>query len=431
MTLNDGFDRSLVEWLNEEAGRGAPGYLDEVLSRTTRTRQRPAWSSLERWLPVLTTLRFVPVPRPAWLLVVLGLVIATAAAVLVIGSQRPNPAPPFGLARNGGIAYGQDGDIYRLDPATGQTSALITGPADDLAPWYSRNGLQVVFLRAAGAAGDKVVIANADGSGVRELTGPLVDQNWFDWSQDGARLALVSTIEGISALTITEVDGSGSRVLDLDMDVGFATWRGPAGDELIFRGRSLSAPRAASTGIFAVRPDGTGLRQLSPTLGDRLGAYQMPVASPDGTRVAYTMFEHEPALGIGVLRLHVLDLASGIDTVIPDAPDQLDPTLPTDQGYATFSADGRLLAFQRYTSDRRVEVVVAPSDGSAIGKSIGPSLPFISGDGGPSLDFTPDASAVLVTYRQEGLVRLVPVDGSNPTTLSVGAELPSMQRLAP
>ena len=56
MTLNDGFERTVSDWLDEQAGRGTPGYLDEALARTTRTRQRPAWSSLERWLPVdLTT----------------------------------------------------------------------------------------------------------------------------------------------------------------------------------------------------------------------------------------------------------------------------------------------------------------------------------------------------------------------------------------
>ena len=38
MTLNDGFDRIVSDWLDEQAGRGVPGYLDEVLARTTRTR---------------------------------------------------------------------------------------------------------------------------------------------------------------------------------------------------------------------------------------------------------------------------------------------------------------------------------------------------------------------------------------------------------
>ena len=60
---HDGFERTLSDWLDEQAGRGVPDYLDEVLARTTRTRQRPAWSSLERWLPMDPTAP--PRPRPA------------------------------------------------------------------------------------------------------------------------------------------------------------------------------------------------------------------------------------------------------------------------------------------------------------------------------------------------------------------------------
>ncbi len=94
MTLNDGFDRTVSDWLDEQAGHGMPGYLDETLARTTRTRQRPWWSSLERWLPVQTTLRFAPAPQDrSGCLVVLALVIALGARVLVVGSRHRTPAP--------------------------------------------------------------------------------------------------------------------------------------------------------------------------------------------------------------------------------------------------------------------------------------------------------------------------------------------------
>ena len=32
MTLNDGFERTVSDWLDEQAGHGVPGYLDEVLA---------------------------------------------------------------------------------------------------------------------------------------------------------------------------------------------------------------------------------------------------------------------------------------------------------------------------------------------------------------------------------------------------------------
>ena len=57
MTTNDVFGRNLSTWLHEDAEHHVPDHLAEVLQRTAVTRQRPAWSSLERWLPMDTTLR--------------------------------------------------------------------------------------------------------------------------------------------------------------------------------------------------------------------------------------------------------------------------------------------------------------------------------------------------------------------------------------
>jgi hypothetical protein len=52
-------------------------------------------------------------------------------------------------------------------------------------------------------------------------------------------------------------------------------------------------------------------------------------------------------------------------------------------------------------------------------------------DNTSSYEFTPDGTAVVATYPHEPSIRLVPVDGSAPTTLPLaGNELPSMQRLA-
>src|SRR4051794_41799315 len=105
MNAHDGFDRTVADWLDEQAGHGMPAYLDEILVTTTRARKRPWWSSLERWLPMQMTLRLAPAPRIAWLLVVIGLVVAVGAAVLVIGSPPRPPAPPPRAPRDGPPPY--------------------------------------------------------------------------------------------------------------------------------------------------------------------------------------------------------------------------------------------------------------------------------------------------------------------------------------
>ena len=103
MMPSDRFDRRLPAILDDIAQPRTPDYFDDLLGQTARTRQRPAWTLLERWLPMVDCdaaaafVRQVPW-RP---IAVLALILrSVAASLLVIGSQPHRPAP-FGLARNG------------------------------------------------------------------------------------------------------------------------------------------------------------------------------------------------------------------------------------------------------------------------------------------------------------------------------------------
>ena len=66
MTTDDRFARNLSAWLQEDGEHRVPDHLTEVLRADAATRQRPWWSSPERWLPVDTTFRARPfqMPRP-------------------------------------------------------------------------------------------------------------------------------------------------------------------------------------------------------------------------------------------------------------------------------------------------------------------------------------------------------------------------------
>mgnify|MGYP003948966245 CR=1 FL=1 len=57
-----------------------------------------------------------------------------------------------------------------------------------------------------------LMVANADGSGLRALTEPSTELSWFDWSPNGSQIAY---IHDFGALTVVNVDGSGSKTLDL------------------------------------------------------------------------------------------------------------------------------------------------------------------------------------------------------------------------
>ena len=62
MNANDDPGRVVSDWLHEFGAHRVPDHLDAVLRTTSTRRQRPAWSSLERWLPMHRP--FASRPRP-------------------------------------------------------------------------------------------------------------------------------------------------------------------------------------------------------------------------------------------------------------------------------------------------------------------------------------------------------------------------------
>ena len=181
-----------------------------------------------------------------------------------------------------------------------------------------------------------------------------------------------------------------------------------------------------------VSVDGSNLRQLTPGTTGIQGDYQQPITSPDGSRVAYTNFELDPITSNGALRVHVRDLTTEREVVIPAAIEPGEGKLPYSQGYAAFSPDGKLLVMQRLAPNDGLEWVVAPADGSALPTKIGPTMNKSGQDGAPYWEFTPDGTAVVIPDMERQVVLVVPVDGGAPTTLPFdGENLPSTQRLAP
>ena len=104
MTAFDRIEQRMPELMAELAPASVPDYFDDMLRQTGRTRQRPAWASLERWLPMDVAARpaafRAPALRPLVILLLIGLLIA-GGVLLYAGSQRTRLPAPFGPARNG------------------------------------------------------------------------------------------------------------------------------------------------------------------------------------------------------------------------------------------------------------------------------------------------------------------------------------------
>jgi Tol biopolymer transport system component len=430
MTTNDRFERAMTGWLEGDARGRVPDHLGELLAITTATRQRPAWSSLERWLPVDTTFRprLFQAPRVGQVLLVAGLILALLAALLLYaGSQQHRLPPPFGPARNGVVVTSRDGDLFTIDPTTAKDTPLVVGEGFDFSPIFSRDGTKITFLRSDGPLTEPAIltlmVANADGSGLHAVTPPTKSLDWFDWSPDSTKIAYVAT----GQLWVTDARGGEPLQLRGANPAHFPTWLPPDGKQIVFR-REGSFPA-----IMTIRPDGSGLREISIEGANNQYDFQAISVSPDGSNVMFTRWSSDvpDVEASGWLpRIYALDIDTGQERSFPLAPG-------TGQRGGGYSPDGKLIAYARIYRLGAYQLVVANADGSGDERTIGPKRP--GPRDGSSIDaswaFTPDGTALLVRYGTDDSAEThrLPLDGS-PGSIVVDSgefEFSDVQRLAP
>jgi dipeptidyl aminopeptidase/acylaminoacyl peptidase len=429
MMTSDRFERRLPEILEEISLPRKPDYFDDLVGLSARTRQRPAWSIPERWLPVAdiarqpSFARQVPWRPIAVLTLILLLIVASLA--WIAGSQHRLPAP-FGPARTGLVVYAKDGDIFTADLVRGTATAIVKGPETDVDPQWSRDGTHVAFERQAGAvagSGD-VYVASADGSKpVRVTNGPLSGITRYDFSPDGTQLLIAADQNGTPGLFIAASDGTGIRHLEGLGRVTDAAWRPPDGSEILFMDAGTD-DQSTDSGIYAVNAVNGQVRTI---LGANANFRGHPAWSPDGSAISFG--EWPGITGLDV-QTHIVKADGTGDRALPI------PAGAVWQGPNTWSNDGtRLLAIRGYTSDEgQARPVVVPVDGSGPGLEI----PFPGGiDTGSVSDWqwAPDDSSVLGTPMNPagnliGQVQVDPVKGTFETRTWGSPNEPSWQRTA-
>lgn len=417
MTTFDRIEPRLPELIDDLGSATVPDYFDDMLQRATRSRQRPAWSALERWLPMGVIARPLPRPSLPWRsLAIVALLAILAAATLIYAGSRSRPAPPFGLARNGALIIGTaEGDIVTVDPTTGKATPLISGPTIDSGPWFSLDGRRFLFDRATSAGGPSTLfLANADGSDIRPAVPDGTQINWFDWAPNGDRAIFVELVAGKGSVSSVDL-ATGTRTgLPLDLDVWAATWR-PNHAQLI-----LTVEESASNRTFwVVNADGTGLREI---LVSRY-AINEPTLSPDGRTLAYATWEPMSLPG----RIRVVDIDSGGDREVT-AADADGFVWQTPQ----FSPDGSHLLLYRFdpSSDPAAAqlALMDIDDGSAT--VMGP----ISQNPQPAVLFSPDGTKILAEYSALKTTWIFDADGKNGHEApfsAIGGAGASWQRAAP
>lgn len=420
MTNDEMLGQSIGTWLRDDADHHVQDHLAEVLAMTSTTRQRPAWSSLERWLPVDLAVRRSPFDRfspmrPLALALVIALLLAALVAIS-IGAQR-QVADPYGLAGTGSFVYESAGDIYVANADGSDPRPIVTGPSKDLGPWYANDGSRIAFVREVSPDRLHLVGANADGGDVRVLTKePLTAPDWWDWSGDGAHMVVLHTVDSVRRLSILAVDGSGTMTnLELgDIRPDRPMWRPTDSQEVIFRGYT-DAGRSVT--LYSIQRDGTGLKAIAPVLTEPF-SYQEMHLSPDGTRATYWNWEADQSDDAVGPWIHVLDLVTGKDTRMAFGA-------ASDGGLSPqFSPDGASLLLVRGDPAR---LVVAPVDGSSAGRSIGP--PFDVYENPHVFGFSPDGTKVVLTIERSGEAWLIDVADGTFVELDSLGYYPGWQRM--
>jgi len=327
MTMtDDNFSRDLGRWLHEESVSRVPDHLGEVLVRTAATRQRPWWSSPERWLPMDTvaTQRGMHL-RPIAILLLIGALIVAVLGAFYVGTRPPVELP--GLADNGRILVAAGTKITSYDADGSNPRTLVEAPAGLGSVSVSPDGQRFAYYE--GPEPGQVKIMTVDGSDIVTVPNPpgMSGGDQITWSPDSQQIVYPAFRDDREYVVKAAADGSSAEIVGEGViDPALGVWRAsfsPDGEWISFIGVDNAAGKGT---IFLIRPDGTELHAL-PTVS--LGTEPGDLAwSPDPTvqRLLYT----------GVVptnTVRVFDVATNTDTEIAKS------------WWPTWSPDGDRISF--------------------------------------------------------------------------------------
>jgi Tol biopolymer transport system component len=425
----DPFERRIGEALEGIAPSRPLEYLDDIFRQTARTSQRARWTFPERWLKVDTTLARPLLGRnlPIRQLIVLGLLVALAAAALVyyVGSTKRLPAP-FGPAANGQIIYGIEGDLYVRDTPDGASRLLLGGPSDQGGVLLSPDGQLFAYSDVIDGV-EHAWVADADGSNPRQILDEPFDGLTFQWSRDSQTAVAVTGVDSIRRLWIAPADGSGARELTFDQYWPYeAVWDPTRPDVLLVRTSDKRNGDVdlqyvdATTGAILSTVVMTGANLYGPDW-----EFSGLTFSPDGSKIAYNEVGAEAAGEH--FWAHVMNRDGTDDRPLPLAEGV--PALYS-QAWPVFSPDGRWIALESWVGQPGSgvrQLALAAADGSSPTRRVGPEAV----EHGMVKVWSPDGTSVLIHIDEiDDMYLIDPITGES-ELLPWKSDFPDWQRIAP
>ncbi len=269
-------------------------------------------------------------------------ILPTIYSISADGSNRKRVAPGvlFAPPANGLLVYATQGpDFFSNIQRCNQDGTNMRDLAPGVEAFYpalSADGRLIAFT----VADSLLYVIDPDGSNLRLLANNAIHETHMAVSPNGKWVAYYGkgTQSGMDHLCIAAVDGSGWQTVCTNADNqndfgGGIGWSIDAGT-IFFLGRSASGNRD----VFRVGIDGQGLVNLT---NDSQREYS-PAVSPDGSRVAYSVYERAGAVMVG----------SDIWMVNADGSNKRNVSntggLANAERYPTWSPDGNSLLYVRY-----------------------------------------------------------------------------------